>query len=296
MTPFIAVARGAATVRRTWPIWLLLWALTLAFALTMVLPGAALLYVRLGHSLWASEMLGNFDPQSVSEFLGQTGSWPLMAAAPLAALALGTYLLLVTFFSGGALTIFCERQSPFAADTFWAGCGRNFWRLVRLLLVSLACYGLLAGINLGLGAAGQKLWGEGMAERPLVLFGWARAGVTALLVLFLNMVFDYARIRLVAEDGRATLRTSCAALKFVLRHFGTTTGTYALICLLAAALATVYGLLSTALPRTALGWLLVVLLVQQAFVVGRVGVKLLFLAGQMEVHRAHRPRVRYAAI
>ena len=41
-----------------------------------------------------------------------------------------------------------------------------------------------------------------MAERPVVLFTWLRAAIALLLVLFVNMTFDYERIRLVAEDRR----------------------------------------------------------------------------------------------
>jgi hypothetical protein len=186
MTPLTAVLRGAGALRRGWRIWLLVSALTLAFALFLALPIAAVVYGRLGHSLYAGRMLANFDLQWLAEFRNDSGNWPLFAAAPAFALVSGAYLLLMTFLYGGALSVFT------GTGAFWSGCGRNFWRLTKLLAVSMACYAIVYLIHLELGKAGQWLWGRGMVERPVVIFGWVRAGTALLLFLFVNMVFDYA--------------------------------------------------------------------------------------------------------
>jgi hypothetical protein len=272
VTPIRAVGLGATVVTRAWRVWLLLWALTLAFAAVLVLPAAAILHADLGHSLYAARMFGNFDPQWTAEFLFKTGNVPLITVPPLAAALVLAYLLLTTFLNGGVLAVFTQ------SSAFWPGCGRNFWRLLRLFLVSLVCYALVVAANLGLGKIGGRIWGEGMVERPVVIFGWVRAGIIVLLVLVVNMVFDYAKIRAVAQNS--TLLRSVA---FVGRNFIRTATTYALLCVLAAALAAVYWCASSALPRTALGWLIAVLVVQQVFVVVRVWVRLLFFASQAAV-------------
>jgi hypothetical protein len=280
MTPVAAVLRGAGAVRRAWTVWLLVWVLTLAFALFLVLPAAALLYGRLGHSLYAGRMLGNFDIQWLAEFRHETGNWPLLAAKPAVALASGGYLLLMTFLYGGALAVFAS------TDSFWGGCGRYFWRMLRLFLVSLACYAMVYLVYAELGKAGYSLWGRGMAERPVVLFGWARASIALLLFLFVNMVFDYAKIRLVVEDSRRAIAAAGDSFLFAARHPGATIGTYALISILAAALAAIYWVLAGVLPTTALAWLALVLVVQQSFIAARIGIKLLYLSGQMEIYQA----------
>jgi hypothetical protein len=266
------VGLGATAVTRAWRVWLLLWALTLAFAAVLVLPAAAILHADLGHSLYAARMFGNFDPQWMAEFLFKTGNGLLITVPPLAAALALAYLLLMTFLNGGVLAVFTQ------SSAFWPGCGRNFWRLLRLFVVSLVCYALVVAANLGLGKIGGRIWGEGMVERPVVIFGWVRAGIIVLLVLVVNMVFDYAKIRAVARNS--TLLRSVA---FVARNFIRTATTYALLCVLAAALAVVYWCASSALPRTALGWLIAVLVVQQIFVAVRVWVRLLFFASQAAV-------------
>jgi hypothetical protein len=277
VTAAASVVRGAGVVRRAWRVWLLVWAVTLGFALLLAAPAAAVLYGRLGHSLYAGRLFDNFDVQWLAELRLETGNSPFLAAAPAIVLVSGGYLLLLTFLYGGALPVFAGRGE------FWPGCARNFRRLLRLLILSLACYAAVYAVYLELGKAGYGLWGQGMVERPVAIFGWFRAGVALLLFLFLNMVFDYAKIRLVSEDHGDALAAARDSFRFVARHPAATVGTYALVSIVAAALAAVYWMLSGALPRTALAWLALVFLVQQAFVAGRVWVKLLYLAAEMEV-------------
>lgn len=288
MTSLAAVVRGAGTVNRSWRVWLLIWLLTLAFALVAVLPIAAVMQTDLGHSLWAARMLGNFDATWMAEYVAATGSATL--AIPPIVIACGVlYLLLSAFLTGGIVSVFARADGTSGPADFWAGCGRNFWRLVRVLLWSLAAYAIAFLAGSLLDAVARKIWGEGMEERPLVIFGWFRATFVLLLLLLLNMVFDYARIRVVVEDTRKTARSVLRSFRFVFCNFGLTAGTYGLVLLLGILLAALYWVLSGALPRTSLGLLLVVLIVQQVYVVLRVWVRLLCFAGQTEVYRAMRP-------
>jgi hypothetical protein len=280
VTSVASVVRGAGAVRRAWRVWLLVWALTLACALFIALPVAAVLYARLGHSLYAGAMFQNFDIQWLAEFRNASGNWPMAAASPALVLIFVAYLLMATFVSGGALAVFTGDE-----PAFWPGCGRYFWRLLRLLLVSLVCYAVVFALDNLLARTGHWIWDRGMLERPVVIFGWVRAAIALLLFLFVNMVFDYAKIRLVAENRLGALAAARAAFQFVGRRPGTTLATYGLISVLAAVLAGCYWFLSGALPRTALGWLALVLILQQAFVAGRVWLKLLYLAAQVEVWR-----------
>lgn len=280
MSPVRAVGCGAAAVRRAWRVWALVWALTLAFAALVVLPAAALLGTNLGHSLYAAQMLGNFDMSWIREFQLQTAGAPLTSLPPLIiALALG-YLILMTFLNGGALAVFT------GTTTFWSGCGRYFSRLARLLPYALLCYGLVFAVNLGLEKAGKQIWDSSMEERPFDIYGWARALVILLLVLLVNMIFDYAKIRIVAADAPSAWRAALGALRFVWRNFGRTASTYALVSLAGLALAAAWWMLSGVLPRTTIAWLVIVLLAQQACVLARVWIRLLYLASGTELHTA----------
>lgn len=280
-----AISKGARAVIRSGRMPLVFWFYTLVFALAVVLPAGAILYRFLGHSLYAERILDNFDLQWLFEMLYQTGGLPEDLFPPLIALVAAGYVLLNTFLAGGALTVFASEEGFYRPGLFYEGCGRNFWRLFRLLLVSAVFYGIVLAASAGLNALGKSIWGKGMEERPLVIFGWFRTGLTVLLLLVVNMIFDYAKIRLVVEDSRKSWRAAFGSVKLVFRNLGGTTATYGLVALIAVALALAYRRASGFIPQNQALGMLLLLVLQQALVLGRIGVKLLFFGSQLEIYR-----------
>jgi len=285
MRPIRAISQGARAVIRAGRMPLVFWFFTLVFALAVVLPVGAILYGDLGHSLYAERMLNNFDLQWLAEMMNRTDGLPVYVFPPLIALVAVGYILLGTFLAGGALTVFASEEGKYRPGLFYEGCGRNFWRLFRLLLVSLVFYGVVLAASVALKGLGKSVWGQGMEERPLVIFGWCRSGLTVVLLLAVNMIFDYAKIRLVVEDSRKSWRAALGAVKLVFRNLGGTLATYGLVALVAVALALGYHAVSGTIPRNQALGMLLLLVLQQAFVVGRIGVKLLFFGSQLEIYR-----------
>jgi hypothetical protein len=265
--------------------WLVYWFYTLAFALLVVLPAGAVLYRSLGHSLWAERMLDDFDLQWLAERLYETGGLPMQAVAPLIALVAAGYILLSTFLAGGSLTVFASKERAYRPGLFYEGCGRNFGRLFRLLLVSLVFYALVLAANAGLRAVGRRIWGEGMEERPLVIFGWFRTGIVVLLLLLVNMIFDYAKIRLVTQNSRQAARAALGSVSLVFRNLGRTAATYGTVALVGVGLALFYGALAGIVPRNLALGMALLLVLQQGFILSRIAVRLLFFASQLELYR-----------
>ncbi|HEX8985449.1 MAG TPA: hypothetical protein VF767_08460 [Bryobacteraceae bacterium] len=283
MSPMLAVLAGARLVCYAWRVWALTWAVTAAFAAIVVVPVAAVLRADLGHSLYAARMLGNFDVAWLAELQLETAGMPAVVLEPLLAAVCLAFLLVMTFLNGGALAVLA------GTTTFWSGCGRNFARLARLLVYAVAGYALVLGVHSALGRIIGKLWHHSMEERPVALAGWGRAAIVVLLALLVNMIFDYAKIHAVAGDTRAAWRNVLGALQFVRRNFAPAAAAYAVISLAALVLAGLWWLISGVLPRTAVGWLVLVLMLQQAFVAARVWVRLWYLASQTEFFRARFP-------
>ncbi len=280
----LAVARGVLGVCRSWRVGLVFWFWNVAFAVAVVAPVAALLARDLGHSLYARDMLISFDLQWLLEFGWKTRGWPAAMLGPLALVASGGYLLVSAFLAGGAITVFAGSERRYVPAVFYQGCGRNFGRLFRLLLWSAICYGVVFGINAGLGRLGGRLWRDSMEERPVLLYGWGRALLVLLLFLLVNMVFDYAKIRLVVEDSRKSLRAALGSFRLVWRNLRLTILTYALVTAVAVLLLLAYLRVCGWLPRHRGWWLLLLLLVQQAYMLARLGVRLLFFASQSQVY------------
>ena len=130
-----------------------------------------------------------------------------------------------------------------------------------------------------------------MVAEPLVYFGWLRAVLILALLLFVNMTFDYAKIRVVMDDTRKTLRATLGSFRLVARNFRATAGTYLLVTVVLFVCLGAYRGASALVPRDRLGFLLAALVLQQAYVLSRVWTRLLYFSAQSEVYRALRPVV-----
>src|SRR4029453_9717818 len=140
--------------------------------------------------------------------------------APIAG-ALALYLLAWTFLVGGIIDRYA-RQRPIRAAGFFAASGVHVFRLLRLAIVSgLVYWWLFAYVH-------PWLFLEWFADRTRTMsverdvFFWR----VALYVLFgallvvVNVIFDYAKIRIVVEDRRSALGALSAAIRFVWRQRG----------------------------------------------------------------------------
>ena len=133
---------------------------------------------------------------------------------------LGGYLALWTFLSGGILDRYA-RQRPTRAHGFFSACGRLFFRLARLtahrrrrLLAALhsTCTRGCSSTCCATSRAASA-WSARRSSG-----GCSSTRVFGLVLLTINLVFDYARIRLVVEDRRSALGALRASLRFLWHH------------------------------------------------------------------------------
>ncbi len=278
-----ALRRGVDTLSRSKWMLFLFYAATTAAALLIVAPFMAIAFQSLGESAWAHEMNGNLDLSWISELLAAHGVMPV---TPVTMVLIGASIIAVVvylFLLGGALQVFCT------GDPFFAGCGRNFWSLFRLGLVSLLFYGAAFIVYGRLGALGRKIWGEGSEATPLIHWSWFCAAVGLCLICFVNLIFDYARIRMVAEDRRKAFRATFAAIRFVWKNLRRTAGLYAVVCVIAALCFAVYLGISHSFAQSSLILVLLLLLVRQAMVMAKVWARLLFYSSAVEMYATLKP-------
>ncbi len=289
MNPIHAISEGVRALGGVKRMWAVYWLWTLVYALVVILPVTALLFHDLGHSLYSARMFDNFDVEWLLEIFRQTGGWPVWVILPLALVVGMLYLVAGTYLAGGALWVLRDARPHFLPAVFYQGCGRNFGRLFRLLLVSLVCYSIVFALGGLLGVPAGKIWGKGLEEHPIVIYNWFRSAVVLLLLLLVNMIFDYAKIHTVAEDQRNPFRAALSSAKLVFANFGRTSGAYAMVAAAGIALTLLYLAVSGWLPRRNWFWIALVLLLQQAYIVSRIWVRLLFFSAQTRVYESLLP-------
>ncbi len=121
-------------------------------------------------------------------------------------LALGvTYFALWLFLSGGILDRLA-RDRPVRTPAFFAACGEYFVRFLRLAPAVLLAYWLLQRL------LEVAIWlaPDALADRREMLL---IAGALAL-----DLVVDFAKVRMVVEDRRSALGALAAGARFVRRH------------------------------------------------------------------------------
>jgi hypothetical protein len=153
-------------------------------------------------------------------------------------------LVLNSILAGGVLTRFKAPDLKYSLADYFGDTARYLWRLLRLLLIGLICYWIVFKLlNEKLGQWVDH-WTTDWADDRAV-FG-AHFAVLVLVVLglgFVNLVMDYARVRLVLEEGTGAIQAFLASLGFSLGRLKAAIGVYIVPSSLGLALLGVYRLL-----------------------------------------------------
>ena len=203
-------------------------AVTLAISLPLAFAVREMLETHFGRSLMAEAALRGASYEWWQEFTAQatalgTTFVPSIAGfgavllnlsnlldnAPLVtavAGVTGAWLVLSSFLSGGILDRFA-RNRPTRGRGFFGACGAHFPAIARLGLIALAIYtSLFYWLHpFFFTIAYSRLMHEVAVERTAFAI---RVGLYAafLLILFaVNVIVDYARIRIVVEDRRSAI-------------------------------------------------------------------------------------------
>lgn len=303
LTPIAAYREGLRRVLAAPWIWAGAWLATLLLALPAALVLRDMLASHLGASLVAEQAAAGVHAEWWQEFRAQASGLgttfvpailggaaalknlsDLADNAPMDTVIAGlvaAWLLVWSFLAGGILDRYA-RGRALGATGFFAACGAHAGRLIRLGALSwLAYYALFAHVHRWLFDEGlYAAWTRDVSvERRAFALRVLLYLVFFALLALVNLVFDYARVRLVVEDRRSAVFALTAGARFVRRHVAATATLYGLNAIGFLLLAAAYVTLAPGAGRT--GWTLwVTALVGQAYVVLRLGVKLGFYASQ----------------
>ena len=154
---------------------------------------------------------------------------------PTIAAVVAGYVGLWVFLSGGILDRLA-RGRPVRPFAFFAACGAYFVRFVRLAVVIGPCYWLLfAKLHPWLfGTLYDRCTRDLDAEQQVVAVRVALYLVFVSLLVAVNLVADFAKVRAVVEDRRSAISALGAALRFIRRRPARVLGLYLLNILAAA--------------------------------------------------------------
>ncbi|MFP3940441.1 MAG: hypothetical protein ACLF0P_09055 [Thermoanaerobaculia bacterium] len=315
MTAIRAFFDGFGRASGAWRLVLLLWLVNLAVAAPFAAAMARALQDSVGHSLVHRNLLERFDTgwhgelqagaQGVVEtfrpevlgagaFFDSLERWWTGGLLALPPVLVGTgivYALVWAFLLGGVIERLHRPGEGAWADRatrapgFFEACGRHFLRFVRLGIVAAVLYLLVYRLSRAAFSFLEDSLRDVTSERTALLWTLVGAAVTVLLLAGVRVVFDYAKISVVARQRRSALGAAWEGLRLVAARPFATLGLYAAYGLLGAGLLALYASLTPALGQTSgqAGWsaALLALAAGQLAIVVRVGLRLALLGGEV---------------
>jgi len=218
--------------------------------------------------------------------------------APLAATVVGVttaWMVLWSFLSGGVVDRFARARRT-RSHGFFGACGMHFWRLLRLGAIAWMVYAFLFRFVHRWIFSDVYVWltRDLMVERSSFLVRLAGYVIFGALLVACNVVFDYARIRIVVEDRRSAIAATLAGARFVRRHAAGVLGLYGLNAVAFLLLIAVYALVAPGAPRSGVS-LWVALGLGELYILGRHYLKLLFYASETAFFQGTLAHAAYTA-
>lgn len=308
---------GLGRVRRAPAVLAGVFVLTLISAMPLAMVMRGLLASHLGNSLAATAAADAVNYDWWQEFMSQASglgttftpaiigfaatldslSSVFDARGPIAPItgALAVYLLAWVFLSGGILDRYARQRST-RAHGFFAASGVFFWRFLRLgLIAGLIYWALFAYVHRWLlDDAYERLILDVSAERVAFLWRFSLYAVFGAALAAVNVVMDYAKIRLVVEDRRSVVGALSAALGFLARHPGRVLGVYAANGALFLVLIALWAGVAPGAGRAGISmWL--AFAVTQCYLLARLALKLQFMASQTALFQRSLAHAAYTA-
>lgn len=196
------------------------------------------------------------------------------------------YVLTSTFLSAGFIGTYAKSYR-LSFQEFLVEGAKYFGKFFRLALLSLIVYLLLFEIIFDWWTQSISSWtaDESSEMVPFVHY-MIKNGVAVLVLGFVALCFDYAKIRMVVDDRISALFAAWAGAQFVVKNFFSTTGLYILLSLIGIVFIVLYALVEGAIDQTGYWTIVLVFLLQQIYLLARLCLKATFYAAQTQLYQA----------
>ena len=201
-------------------------------------------------------------------------------------LALLIFLVIRTFLAGGTLELYRQDAPRFSLRPFLEGALARFPTFLGLTALSWVFFGLLGFLLVPwLRGLTDGVAHRALTEKPVFWLGLAVSLFVLILLLVVQMVFDYARIRSVLRERRSVWRSFLDGLGFAARHPAATLGLAGIVFAGGLVLSLIYVVVREAVGQGTAGGVVLAFALQQAFILGLVGLRCWAYAAEMHLAR-----------
>jgi hypothetical protein len=206
-----------------------------------------------------------------------------------ALVALGVvYALFWALFLGGILHRYTDRRGLFRLSELFSQGGEFFFRFVRLAVLSGFLYYLVYRFAGWLFGRIEDAMRDVTVEKTVLGYVVAAALLVALLLTFIHMAFDYAKIATYKENRRSMMLAAIKGFRLVLGNLGRTTILYYSLGFFGLLLLGVYHVIAPGPGQASVPSVVFAFLIGQAYLIARLMLRLTFYAGQMALYESPR--------
>ncbi len=245
-------------------------------------PGAVRLARTLHHTLAGRKLSDGFDVGMFVELLRlpDVNIWRYTTSSYLFALVFFVFMLFVT---GGILQTY-RLDRRLNTGEFFAASGGFFWRFVRLALLSIVPFVIVAMIFQALNKAADHIGDRAIADQVGVFLSLVVFVIFLLLALWVRLWFDMAQVRAVVQDERGMWRSTWKSWRMTWHSLGRLLWMYFAIALLAWIVTVICLVIWARLSPTALPATFVLL---EVIVFTQLAARLWQLASAMTWYQTH---------
>ncbi|MBN1479407.1 hypothetical protein EH223_16440 [candidate division KSB1 bacterium] len=198
------------------------------------------------------------------------------------------YLFIAAFFNGGAISLFTDERKSFTTSRFFSGAGANFHHMAALATTSLLVFALLYKLITPLVfSLVDNIVGESTVQSFVWIINLAGYLVIFVLVFLITLIFDYAKVIVINDKKESSWLCIWLSVKFIFSNFFKTTGLNSVLVLGAVIFVIVGGLFISLVQPTQILLLILLTIIQQLFVLIKIGLRLTFYAAETHFFQQH---------
>jgi hypothetical protein len=286
---------GLAGATRRPKLTALLWLMNLVFALPAFFVFRSAFGGTLGNSLAAQSLLKKPDMNIIFEFLTSSGV-VLGQLFTVVFVIIVLHVLAYIFVFGGILNSLApETRAQRFGPTFFGGGGKFYGRFFRLVIYSVVLWVPVIVIFMAVNAFLKLVANDPVHEQLMIALVILRILVLLFLAFFVEMILDYARIKIAVTDSRRVFRSLIGATRFVLSKPLKTVVLYYLLGLTGWAAFVVYLAVQSTFPKTSAVAVFLGFLIAQLFIASRAWLRIAYLAAQKNFLESSSPGLETSA-
>ncbi len=262
-----------------------LWITNAAFAFVLSAPIYTLLVDNLSRSTVSKELGTGFEYLWYLQFryLYETN----LSEFPLTIVSVSCiYVIIMTFYSGGIISVFSNGHKNHIVDYFYGGV-KYFYRFLRITMISMLFYALAFLFNDYLGEFIRWLFINTEYVVADAVLRSLRYIILVFLIGLISMYSDYTKVNIAVNDNLSIYRGIAESFGFLFlrKNFTRVFVVFLTVAAIGALGAVIYNIIGRLIPKSPFYYLILVFILQQLLIIFRLYIRMYIYSTEVVLYK-----------